>query len=540
MGAPAAGEAGPEGTTSAPRAGVTRSRVAPARLAAVQVGKAARTLSRSLGRGGGTTLPGYLAERIDPGLIKRLAAELPNGTVLVTGTNGKTTTTRILVDALRRAGLSVITNPEGSNLTRGIATALLSHTDRSGSLDVPESAIGVFEVDEGALRLALDTLDPRVVVVTNLFRDQLDRYFEVDFVAELWRRSLRQLSPSATLVLNADDPQVAHLGEQVASKVLYFGIDDKTWARSGLEHAADSRRCPRCGSDLLYELSFYAHLGHYACGQCGWRRPNPRFSAWQVSLDGLSGSRLSVTTPSGDRTFEVPLAGLYNADNTLSAAAAAASLGVDLQLVQESVSEVSGAFGRLERFDVGNRQACLILVKNPSGFNEGLRLVLGEDGRREQLRPQEAGPDDGAPVAARADDGRPDDGRRHLLLAVNDNGPDGRDVSWIWDVDFELCRGRAGLLVVAGQRARDVALRLRYARVGGDDDPTADAPRVPVQVEEDVVRAFWMAIGQTPPGQTLYVLISYTAMWTLRRALVRRGYLVPFFEQVVVKGARVP
>lgn len=507
-GAPPAGG----GTTTARVAGAdgARARMTPARVAAVQVGKAARTLSRSLGRGGGTTLPGYLAERIDPGLIKGLAGGLPNGSVLVTGTNGKTTTTRIVVDALRRAGLSVITNPEGSNLTRGIATSLLSRTDRFGNLEVPGSAIGVFEVDEGAFRLALDTLHPRLVVVTNLFRDQLDRYFEVDFVAELWRRALRELSPSATLVLNADDPQVAYLGEQVASRVLYFGIDDKTWARSGLEHAADSRRCPRCGSDLLYELSFYAHLGHYACRQCGWRRPNPRFSAWQVSLNGLSGSRLSVTTPSGDRTFEVPLAGLYNACNTLAAAAAAASLGADLQLVQESVSEVSGAFGRLERFNVGSRQACLILVKNPSGFNEGLRLVLGEDGRR------------------------------HLMLAVNDNGPDGRDVSWIWDVDFELCRGRTELLVAAGQRARDVALRLRYARVGGDDDPTTGAPRVPVQVEEDVVRAFWMAIGQTPPGQTLYVLISYTAMWTLRRALVRRGYLVPFFEQVATKGARVP
>jgi UDP-N-acetylmuramyl tripeptide synthase len=459
-------------------------------------------LSRSLGRGGGTTLPGYLAERIDPGLVRALAAELPNGAVLVTGTNGKTTTTRIVVDALRRAGLSVITNPEGSNLTRGIATALLARADRDGTLDVPPSAIGVFEVDEGALRVALESVTPRLVVITNLFRDQLDRYFEVDFVAELWRRALATLPPSTTLVLNADDPQVARLGEQVASKVLYYGIDDKNWARAGLEHAADSRRCPRCGCDLLYELSFYAHLGHYACGQCGWRRPDPRFSAWRVTLDGLSGSELSVSTPAGDRSFEVPLAGLYNACNTLAAAAAAAGLGVDLQLVQESVREVSGAFGRLERFPVGGRQACLLLVKNPSGFNEGLRLVLGQEGKR------------------------------HLLLAVNDNGPDGRDVSWIWDVDFELCRDRAALLVTSGQRATDVALRLRYAGVGGDDSQTPAAARVPVQVEEDVVRAFWLALGQTPPGDTLYVLITYTAMWSLRRALVRRGYLAPFFEQV--------
>jgi UDP-N-acetylmuramyl tripeptide synthase len=479
-------------------------------------------------------LPGFLAERIDPELTRRLAAALPNGSVLVTGTNGKTTTTRILVNALKRAGLSVITNPEGSNLTRGIATSLLARANRAGSLDVSPSAIGVFEVDEGAFPHALEALRPRLVVITNLFRDQLDRYFEVDFVAELWRRALRGLSPSATLVLNADDPQVAHLGELVASKVLYYGIDDKTWARAGLEHVADSRRCPRCGTDLLYELSFYAHLGHYACGQCGWRRPNPRFSAWKVSLDGLSGSHMSVTTPAGDRSFEVPLAGLYNACNTLSAAAAAAGLGVDLQLVQESVSEVSGAFGRLERFDAGGRQACLILVKNPSGFNEGLRLVLGEDGR-----PENGQPEDGSHGNGSNEDGRPPHGRRHLLLAVNDNGPDGRDVSWIWDVDFELCRGRADLLVVSGQRARDVALRLHYARVGDGDDPADGAPGV--QVEEDVVRAFWMAIGQVPPGETLYVLITYTAMWTLRKALVRKGYVAPFFEQVAAKqGARVP
>jgi UDP-N-acetylmuramyl tripeptide synthase len=481
---------------------------AAGRVAAVNAGKTARFLSRALRRGGGTTLPGYLAERIDPGLVAGLARGIPGGCVLVTGTNGKTTTTRIIVDALRRAGLAVITNPEGSNLLRGIATALLVHADRRGSLDVSPSAIGVFEVDEGAFRPAVDALSPRLVVITNLFRDQLDRYFEVDFVAQLWQRALHRLPVSATVVLNADDPQVAYLGEDLPAKVMYFGLADRQWARPGPEHAADSRRCPRCGSDLLYELSFYAHLGHYACKQCGWRRPDPQFVARKVELQGLEGSRSEIATPAGDRTFDVPLAGLYNACNVLAASAGASCLGVELDLVQAAARGAVGAFGRLERVCVGDRQACLLLVKNPSGFNEGLRLVLSADGPK------------------------------RLLLAVNDNGPDGRDVSWIWDVDFEMCRGRAGLVVVSGQRAPDLALRLKYAELPGPDPgPEAGSPRMPLLVEEDIVLAFWRAIERTPPGETLYVLTTYTAMWALRKELVRRGHLAPFWRHAEAGGS---
>jgi lipid II isoglutaminyl synthase (glutamine-hydrolysing) len=473
---------------------------AAARAAAASTGKTARFLSRALGRGGGTTLPGYLAGRIDPGLVPGLAQGIPNGTVLVTGTNGKTTTTRILAGALRGAGLEVITNPEGSNLLPGIATALLIRTNRWGRLAAPASAIGVFEADEGAFRPAVGALSPRLVVITNLFRDQLDRYFEVDFVAQLWRRALHQLPPSATVVLNADDPQVAYLGEDLPAKVIYFGLDDRQWARPGLEHAADSRRCPRCGRDLLYELSFYAHLGHYACKQCGWRRPDPRFVAWKVELQGLEGSRSAVTTPAGERILELPLGGLYNACNAVAAAAGASCLGVDPDLVQAAAQGVVGAFGRLERVHIGDKQACVLLVKNPSGFNEGLRLVLSQDGPK------------------------------RLLLGLNDSGPDGRDVSWIWDVDFEMCRGQTCLIVVSGQRAHDLALRLKYARLL-DAGPQTGTPHMPLLVEEDMVWAFFAAIARTPPGETLYVLSTYTAMWALRRELVRRGHLPPFWRQ---------
>ncbi|MGO8957964.1 MAG: MurT ligase domain-containing protein [Streptosporangiaceae bacterium] len=480
-----------------------------ASAAAVNAGKAVRYLSRTMGRGGGTALPGRIAARIDPRLVSTLARDLPNGCVLVTGTNGKTTTTRILAEAARGAGLQVVTNPEGANMLSGITTALLSSANGFGALDVAPTAIGIFEVDEGALRPAIEALQPRLVVITNLFRDQLDRYFEVDFIARLWERALHLLPPTATLVLNADDPQVAFLGEDVAAKVVCFGLDDRQWARAGLEHAADSRRCPKCAHDLLYELSFYAHIGHYACTECGWRRPDPRFAAWKVQLRGVEGSQSQVTTPAGDRLFQVPLPGLYNVCNALAAAAAASCLGINPEFVQTAAQETAGAFGRFERVKIGAKQAVLLLVKNPSGFNEGLRLVLSGD---EPAR---------------------------LLIGLNDNGPDGRDVSWIWDVDFEMCRGRTAFLAVTGRRAHDLVLRIKYAGLcdQAGEQPAAAAAGPPGQpADEDIVPAFFAAIEQTPPDETLYVLASYTALWTLRRELVRQGHLAPFWQQSRVEG----
>jgi UDP-N-acetylmuramyl tripeptide synthase len=490
---------------------------APTRAAAVSAGKSVRYLSRALGRGGGTALPGRVANRLDPGLLTSLARDLPNGCALVTGTNGKTTTTRIVAEAARAAGLYVITNPEGSNLTSGIATALLINANAQGELNVPPSAIGVFEVDEGALSPAILALRPRLVVITNLFRDQLDRYFEVDFVAGLWHGGLRQLPSGAAVVLNADDPAVSYLGDDLPAKVGYFGLDDRHWGKVGPEHAADSRRCPRCDQDLLYELSFYAHLGHYACKECGWRRPDPTFAARNVTLDGVAGSKSQVRTPAGERLLEVPLGGLYNAYNALAAAAGASFLGIDPDLFQAAARKTTGAFGRLERVRINDKQAILLLVKNPSGFTEALRLVMSAD-----------------PEA-------------RLLLGLNDNGPDGRDISWIWDVDFEQCRHRISYLAVAGTRANDLALRLKYAGIIGSrgrqiarpDDKQDGAPQMPMLVEEDMRRAFFTAIEQAPPGQTVYVLSSYTAMWTLRRDLVRRGHLAPFWRQTSgVRGAR--
>ncbi|MFQ5880807.1 MAG: MurT ligase domain-containing protein, partial [Dehalococcoidia bacterium] len=376
---------------------------------AANAGRGAGWLSRRLGQGGGTALPGVVAQLIYPRLLSGLAAAIPRGCVLVTGTNGKTTTTRILADALRRGGLFPITNREGSNLLRGLAATLLHHTDGWGNLRVPTNAIGVFEVDEGALLPAVAAMQPRLLVITNLFRDQLDRYFEVDYVARLWARALRRLPASATVVLNADDPQVAYLGQGLQNPVLYYGLEESRYARPALEHAADSRRCPHCRVDLAYTSSFYAHLGHYRCPECEWQRPAAAVVARKMELLGIAGSRLDLEGPDGLQNVRLPLPGVYNVYNALAAATAAHGLGINGQEVAAAVSQVSAAFGRLEKFKAGDKEVCLILVKNPSGFNEVLRLLLS------------------------------DAHRKCFILALNDNIADGRDVSWIWDVDLEGC-----------------------------------------------------------------------------------------------------
>ena len=282
--------------------------------------------------------------------------------------------------------------------------------------------------------------------------------------------------------------------------VTYYGLDDVRHAQEGLEHAADSRRCPRCQVDLLYERTFYAHLGHYACGNCGWRRPPARVSGWRLELSSFEGAELEASTPCGNRLFHVPMAGLYNVYNALAAAAGALALGIDPAVVEQSVAAARPPFGRLERFEIRGRQVWLVLVKNPTGYNQALRLVLGDEDREVDT----------------------------LLLALNDNGPDGRDVSWIWDVDFErVAESPPRRITLSGTRAYDLALRLKYAGVSdggnGDGEPS-------LTLEQDVVRAFWSAIDRTPPGGTLYMLPTYTAMWALRERLAREGHLPRFWQ----------
>jgi UDP-N-acetylmuramyl tripeptide synthase len=458
--------------------------------AAVNTARLAAALSRRLGLGGGTALPGLMAEAVAPGLASRLAAELGHGCLLVTGTNGKTTTARLVRDIARAAGYLPAHNGAGSNMMRGITAALSEAAGPQGRIQQAERRLGVFEVDEATLPEATQALAPRVIVFTNLFRDQLDRYGEVDSVAALWREALAALAPAVTVVLNADDPGVAGLADACRGPIVFFGVADTSCAVATPEHAADARWCPVCGREYGYSSVFYGHVGHWVCPVCGLSRPGAQVEALRVDQPPGGPLGVVVTTPAGRMEFSLPLVGLYNVYNALAAAAAAVALGIETDAIVKGVNSFTAAFGRQERFEVRGREVQTILAKNPAGLNQVLRALVAEPESKD------------------------------LLFVLNDDIADGRDVSWIWDVDFEMLAGHTGLLLASGRRAADMALRLKYA--GLEPDPA---------LEGNVERALARALSLTPELGTLYVVPTYTAMLQVRRILARWGRRPQFWEE---------
>lgn len=447
-------------------------------------GRAAATLSRRLGRGGGTVIAGHLVPRIAPDALREVTNCLPNGTIVVSGTNGKTTTTRLLSHILRGAGLRPIHNRAGANLLSGLFSAVAQATDWQAR---PRGDIGLFEVDEATVPRALQHIQPRALLLHNIFRDQLDRYGEVHFVAGLWREAARGLSADSTLVLNADDPLIASLA---TPRSVAYGVDDASVGDTVVPHAADARLCPCCGAALAYAVVFYGHLGHYTCPNCGFRRPVPAVCATGVVLLGDEGSNLTIATPDGVIRAHLSLPGLYNVYNALAAVAVCVAIGVRREMVARGLETFTAAFGRLERIQVEDRQLFLALVKNPVGCTEVLRTILG----------------------------RP--GLRTLLIAINDRFADGTDVSWLWDVEFERLAGRVNVAVCSGLRAEDMAVRLKYAGV----DPSR------IRVESDHQRALELSLRSAEPNETVYALPTYTAMLAMREILQRNGYVRGFWE----------
>ena len=451
------------------------------RIAAITVAKGAAALSRRLHLGGGTALPGLVAERIDPGIVSGMSRGLGQGSLLVTGTNGKTTTARLLRSIVQAAGMKPVANRAGSNLMRGIAAALVQSAQLTGGFTARRRRLGLFEVDEATLPQAVAALRPRAVLFTNLFRDQLDRYGEVEHVASLWREVVQALPETATLVLNADDPSVASLAEAAKGDVLFYGLEDVSCRLERLEHAADARWCSACGAELSYAAVFYGHLGHWRCQDCGASRPALAVACRRLE-SGLEGLNVALSLPEGEVAASLPLMGLYNAYNALAAAAAAVALGVKAEQIDKGMGSFTAGFGRQERLTVEGRQVQVILAKNPAGLNQVLRTITADGSQKE------------------------------LLLFLNDNIADGRDVSWIWDVDFELLAGVTRSLTVSGTRAWDMALRLKYA---GMDSLS--------RVEPDASQALQQALRETPGEATLYVIPTYTAMLELRGLLARWG-----------------
>ena len=444
--------------------------------------RAAGRLSRLAGRGGGTTLPGKLLWRLDPGAVDRLGARLPRGSALVSATNGKTTTTA-MADAILSPRVRLAHNDSGANLVSGVASALL---------EADGAELGLFEVDEAALPEVAARLRPRAVSLGNLFRDQLDRYGELEHVAEGWRTAVAGLDDSATLVVNADDPLVAELGRDRPGAVR-FGLDDPRHARPTLQHAADSKYCVVCGTPYVYAAAYVGHLGDYRCPQCGHARPPLDVAARSLELRGLGGSSFDLVAPEGTRRVELALPGLYNVYNALAAASLARALGVPLEEIASGLASFGAAFGRFERIPVGDgRSVLILLIKNPAGANEAIRtLVAG-----------------GQPPTA--------------LIALNDGTADGRDVSWIWDVDFEPLGEGLEHLVASGDRAAELALRFRYGGLDG----------AALEVVPGLEEALDRGLALTPPGGELVILPTYTAMLALRRIVAARGHVRNYWERV--------
>jgi UDP-N-acetylmuramyl tripeptide synthase len=450
------------------------------RLAARAVGAA----SRASGRGGGTTLPGRLLLRLDPRSIGKLGSRLDRGVTLISATNGKTTTAGMLAALLAADGRLPVHNRAGSNMTWGIATALLEQRGREG----------LFEVDEAWLPRVAGELDPSLIVLGNLFRDQLDRYGETEILAEQWAKTVGERAGRTHFALNADDPLVADLGRDGEGGrrpgVVYFGIDDEAQALPELQHAFDAKHCRRCGRPYVYARAFVGHLGHYSCPGCGASRPDPDVVATRIELHGMRGSSVALRTPAGELAVELPLPGLYNVYNALAAIAAALELGIAPERIAPALEGMRGAFGRVETVAVGDKRVSILLVKNPAGANEVLRT----------LKLEAAG------------------GGLDLWIALNDRIADGRDVSWVWDADFELLAGAVRRVTCAGTRAPEMALRLKYA--GWPEDSIAVEPEIEASLDRAVAEA---------PGR-LFALPTYTALLELHKVLSGRGLTEEFWR----------
>lgn len=457
---------------------------------ALWLGKTAAVLLKLIGKKG-TTLPGRIALQVDPLLIKRLGSGYTDGIILVTGTNGKTTTTNLLAGILQKAGRKIAFNKAGANLVTGIAGAMLNDAGWSGS---PRVKTALLEVDEATVPEFCRQVAPRLAVITNFFRDQLDRYGELDTTIRLVRDSLPR---ETTLVLNGDDPLVAQFGLD-RDKVFYYGIERTPQSKKISLETREARFCPRCGEELNYELFHYGQLGIYSCPKCGFARPHPDILATEVRMEEeklvfsvsekpspaeeVRPGRKNLPPCGDDGEYEVALEGYYNLYNALAAFTAARCLGIGGKTIKEGLAEFQAQAGRMEVFALAEGPVTLTLIKNPTGFNQVIHTMLA------------------AGTGLR------------LFIAINDLAADGRDISWLWDVDFEslaLAENRISKVVCSGLRAEEMALRLKYAGI----------PVGKLVIEHDLHQGISYLQKHREEKERVFVLPTYTALFPLRTVL---------------------
>ncbi|WP_267383960.1 Mur ligase family protein [Cyanobacterium sp. uoEpiScrs1] len=437
---------------------------------AVVVAKTVTSIVRWLNLGAASVLPGAIARRLHSNLLFLLCEQVKQGVILIIGTNGKTTTSLLLRTILENQGLKVAHNETGANLINGLSTALLKNTNLLGRLTVDYA---VLEVDENIVSLLLKEFQPRIIVGLNLFRDQLDRYGEVDLISQRWLTALAPLPPNTTVVLNADDPTLSYLGQQLLQRVRYFGLSEPDLYLQEIPHAVDSIYCPRCGATLNYKGVYLSHLGDFSCPSCNFTKSKPALSS---------------------KVWPQILVGVYNKYNTLAAGLVAQELGIKIEHIFNSIRDFRAAFGRSEELSIEGRNVRILLSKNPVGMNETIRTV-------NELKVK-------GQVST-------------TLIALNDRIPDGTDVSWIWDVDTEKLINLGGNLIISGDRVYDMALRLQYSQ----ETFTNRQNLVDLIVEENLKVAIQTALDLTPLNGTLNIIPTYSAMLEIRGILTGRRIL---------------
>lgn len=431
------------------------------------VGKLLIIVGKLMGKKSSST-PGQLALKVSPNLVKYFADNVEQGTVIVCGTNGKTTTNNMIADAMEASGATVVCNRIGANMLGGVATAFIENASIFGRNTFDYA---VLEVDEASLRHVTKYIDPDYLVITNLFRDQLDRYGELDTTVDFLKQGIDKCKKTR-LVLNADDPVVSQFNQLVDCPVINFGVEKTDIPE--IDDVKEGRFCPMCGSELSYKFYHYAQLGDYYCEQCSFARPSRDFEAKNVSLT----SGLAFTIESSDSVeIDVQYRGFYNIYNILASFVAAKLLGAKTENIKQIYEAYKPQIGRMETFDV-KIPLTLNLAKNPAGFNQGIRTVL-EDSRS-----------------------------KAIIIAINDNDQDGKDISWLWDVDFErLDSSNLHRVIITGKRRDDMAVRLKYT----------DMDQSKISIIEDYEEACLMLSKQEVDCG--YVLVNYTVLFEMQSIL---------------------
>lgn len=452
-------------------------------IIAILLCKALRLVSRLLHRGG-TAMPGRWALKLCPNLLELLAKDVKS--VAITGTNGKTTSARMIEQAFSEKGLNYFANRSGANLISGITTEFVMNATLTGK---PLKEYAVIECDEAAARKVFSQLRPRVVVVTNLFRDQLDRYGEVTHTLENIRVAM-QGAPEAVLCLNADCSLTASLADDLPNRVVYFGIDQGAAPSRPKPEISDATHCIRCKTEYEYDYISYGHLGGFRCPKCGYRRHKADFAVTDITEQRADGSTVVMDIQGTKRIVNVNLPAMYNIYNAVGAVTAAVEMGLDADTAVKALADFQCGFGRMEQFRLGKAGARMMLVKNPAGCNQVIEFL-------ENIKEKFI-----------------------LVVCLNDRGADGTDVSWIWDADFEGLTSLGSYLdrvIVSGDRAGDMRVRIKYAGIPDE--------HISMQRNyEELVR--WIEKQELP----VFIMPTYTAMLELRQVVIKHCGGADFWE----------